>query len=63
MPAKRRSEQPTKAEKQAMHAALAARFNIPLGKVRQLIDDSDTRLTRADIEQALLAYCLSLSKG
>jgi hypothetical protein len=63
MPAKRRDEQPTKADKQALHTALNSKFGIPLGRIRQLIDDSDARITRTDIEIALRTYCRSLPKS
>ena len=63
MPAKSRTDQPTKADKQALHTTLNARFGIPLGRLRQLIDDSDARITRTDIERALLTYLRTLPKS
>ena len=63
MPAKSRTDQPTKADKQALHTALNAKFGIPLGRLRQLIDDADARVNRTDIERVLLAYCRALPKS
>ena len=63
MPAKSRLEQPTKADKQALHTALNVKFGLPLVRLRQLIDDSDARVTRIDIERALLAYLRTLPKS
>lgn len=63
MAAKSRNEQPNKADKQTLHTALNAKFGIPLGRLRQLIDDSDARVTRTDIERALIMYLRTLPKS
>jgi hypothetical protein len=62
MPAKAKAEKLTKAQKQALHAALNAKFGLTPAKARQLIDENDGNLSRQAIESALTAYFRTLAR-